>query len=218
MGLTSGYISPLFKTRPKPVSNQQISYTIGDRLYLNITDRCTLACTFCPKTQGVKRVHDYDLTLDHRPEVAEIIDAIDDPAHYRQIVFCGFGEPTLRLKVLLQVAEHIKQHGGSVRVNTDGLANLVHKRNVLPEMAPWVDALSVSMNAHNSEVYDRHCAPALKGSFPAMLDFLRLAPGYIPDTTATAIEGLEGVDIAACEALARECGVGFRKRVLDKVG
>jgi len=200
------------------VQNQQISYVIGDRLYLNITDRCTLACTFCPKTQGVKKVHDYDLTLDHRPEVDEILDAIDDPACYEQVVFCGFGEPTLRLKVLLEVAREIKARGGRVRVNTDGLANLVHKRNVLPEMAECVDALSVSMNAQNSATYDRHCAPALKGSFQAMLDFLKLAPDHIPDTTATAIDGLEGVDISACERLAQEMGIQFRRRFLDKVG
>lgn len=200
------------------MKNQQISYVIGDRLYLNITDRCTLACTFCPKTQGVNKVHDYDLTLDHRPEVEEILDAIDDPARYEQVVFCGFGEPTLRLKVLLEVAREIKARGGRVRVNSDGLANLVHKRNVLPEMAECIDALSVSMNAQDSATYDRHCEPALKGSFQAMLDFLKLAPDYIPDTTATAIDGLEGVDIAACERLAWETGVKFRRRFLDKVG
>ncbi len=200
------------------MTDQQISYVIGDRLYLNITDRCTLACAFCPKTQGVRKVHDYDLTLDHRPEVAEILAAIDDPARYDQVVFCGFGEPTLRLKVLLEVAREIKARGGRVRVNTDGLANLVHKRNVLPEMAECVDALSVSLNAQDAATYDRHCEPALKGSFDAVVEFLRLAPRYIPDTTATAIDGLEGVDIAACERLARSLGVGFRRRFLDKVG
>ncbi len=200
------------------MSNQQLSYVIGDRLYLNITDRCTLACTFCPKTLGIPRVHDFDLTLDHRPATEEIIAAIDDPAKYAEVVFCGFGEPTLRLKVLLEVAAYIKAHGGRVRVNTDGLANRVHKRNVLPELAPVVDSLSVSLNAQNAEVYDRHCVPALKGSFEAVLAFLRLAPDYIGDTTATAIDGLEGVDIAACEQLARERGVKFRRRVLDRVG
>ncbi|MCB1859069.1 MAG: TatD family nuclease-associated radical SAM protein [Gammaproteobacteria bacterium] len=200
------------------MQNQQLSYVIGDSLYLNITDRCTLACEFCPKTQGIPRVHDYDLTLEQRPEVADIIASIGDPARYRQVVFCGFGEPTLRLKVLLEVARYVKSRGGSVRVNTDGLANLFHKRNVLPEMAACVDALSVSLNAQNSEVYDRHCVPALKGSYEAMKEFLRLAPTYIPDTTATAINGLDGVDIAACRKLAEELGVKFRQRELDKVG
>ncbi|WP_260291374.1 TatD family nuclease-associated radical SAM protein [Sedimenticola hydrogenitrophicus] len=200
------------------MDNQQLSYVIGDSLYLNITDRCTLECTFCPKTQGILQVHEYDLTLDHRPASQEIIAAIDDPAAYQEVVFCGYGEPTLRLKVLLEVAQYIKAHGGRVRVNTDGLANLANKRNVLPEMAECVDALSISLNAQNAEVYDRHCQPALAGSFEQMLDFVAEAPHYIADVTATAIDGLGGVDIAACRELAEARGVKFRRRVLDEVG
>jgi TatD family-associated radical SAM protein len=197
---------------------QTTSYTIGDRLYLNITDRCTLQCAFCPKHNGSNRVHDYDLSLNHRPTQEEILASIGNPADHQEVVFCGFGEPTLRLKVLLKTAHHVKDAGGRVRVNTDGLANRVHKRNVLPELAACVDALSVSMNAQNESVYRRHCVPALDGSYDAMLAFLRLAPDYIDDVTATAIDGLEGVDIAACRTLAQELGVGFRTRVLDVVG
>ena len=157
-------------------SKQTIAYEIGDRLYLSITDRCTLACAFCPKTRGSMQVHDYDLAFDHRPEVDEITEAIGDVSRYSWIVFCGYGEPTLRLKVLLEVARWIKQHGGRVRINTDGLANLVNKRNVLPEMAGLIDALSVSLNAQNEEIYNRHCVPALSGSWDAMLAFLGRIP------------------------------------------
>ena len=197
---------------------QTISYEIGDSLYLNITDRCTLRCAFCPKHNGSHRVHAYDLTLDHRPSTQEIIASIDEPGRYAEVVFCGFGEPTLRLKVLLAVAAHVKAHGGRVRVNTDGLANLVHKRNVLPELASLVDALSISLNAQDAAVYDRHCLPQLRGSFAAVLDFLSLAPGYVDDVTATAIDGLEGVDIGACRTLAEARGAKFRRRELDVVG
>ena len=195
-----------------------LSYTIGNSLYLNITDRCTLACRFCPKHNGSKSVHDYDLTLAQRPTADDIIASIYDPARYDQVVFCGFGEPTLRLKVLLAVAADIKRRGGHVRVNTDGLANRVHKRNVLPELAECVDALSISLNAHNAVLYERHCQPALPGAFEAMLDFVALAPRHIDDVTASAIDGLDGVDIAACRQLAEERGVKFRRRVLDIVG
>ena len=197
---------------------QQISYPIGNRLYLSINDRCTLECAFCPKTQGSLKVHDFDLTMDHRPEVEEIIAAVGDPARYDEVVFCGYGEPTLRLKVLLQVATYIKEHGGRVRVNTDGLVNLVHKDDMLPQMGKVVDALSVSLNAQDEATYERHCRPNLPGSYQAMLRFLKEAPRYIPEVTATAIEGMEGVDIAACRRLAEGLGVRFRKRELDEVG
>ena len=196
----------------------QIAYKIRNSLYLNITDRCTLVCQFCPKTQGVQKVHEYDLTLAQRPEVDEIIRSIGDPCAYDEIVFCGYGEPTLRLKVLKQVASWIKEHGGKVRINTDGLANLVNKRNVLPELKGLVDAVSVSLNAQEESVYNRHCQPALPGSYQAMLDFLEQAPAWIPNVTATAIDGLDGVDIDACEKLADERGVEFRRRTLDNVG
>ncbi len=198
----------------KPV----LAYTIGDKRYLNITDRCTLHCTFCPKYCRSPQVHAFDLSLPRRPEVGEIIDALGDPGDYREVVFCGFGEPTLRLKPLLEIATHIKNHNGRVRVNTDGLANLVHKHNVLPELASCVDALSVSMNADTETLYQQHCQPAMAGSYKAMLDFLRLAPVYINEVTATAIDGLDGVNIEACRQLASQRNVTFRRRVLDVVG
>ena len=200
------------------MTQQIIAYPIGDRLYLNITDRCTLQCAFCPKHNGSHKVHDYDLTLDHRPTQAEILVAIGDPKDFAEIVFCGFGEPTLRLKVLLDTARHIKTNGGRVRVNTDGLANLVHKRNVLPEMSDCVDALSISMNAQNADVYARHCHPQLPGSYTAMRDFVAQAPAYVGDVAVSAIDGLADVDIAACANIAAANRIPFRRRELDRVG
>jgi TatD family-associated radical SAM protein len=191
---------------------QQISYRVGNNLYLSITDRCTLECDFCPKTKGSFDFDDYNLKMDHMPSVEEIIQSLGDVSLYDEVVFCGYGESTLRLKVLLEVSAYIKQKGGQVRVNTDGLGSLVNKHNILPEMKGLVDTISVSLNAQNEEVYNRHCQPQLEGSYQAMLDFLRQAPDYIPTVVASAINGLEGVDIQACKAIADELGVKFRKR------
>ncbi len=198
--------------------NPTLAYTIGDKLYLNVTDRCTLRCTFCPKHVSQPRVRGYDLSLGTRPEVRDLIAAIGDPARYREVVFCGFGEPTLRLKPVLEISEYIHSRHGRVRINTDGLANLVHKRNVLPELSGRIDALSVSMNAHSEAVYNQHCRPALRGSYEAMLRFLEQSPRYVKEVTATAIDGLQSVDINACQRLASARGVQFRRRVLDVVG
>ncbi len=160
----------------------------------------------------------YDLSMDHRPSVEEIIAAVDDPTQYDEVVFCGYGEPTLRLNVLLEVARYIKAAGGKVRINSDGLANLVNKRNTLPEMADCIDALSISMNAQDKITYDHHTQPTLPGSYEAMLAFLTEAPKHIAQVTATALDGLAGVDIVACEQQAAACGVQFRKRTLGRVG
>ena len=205
----------------QPTTQQTIAYVIGDKLYLNITDKCTLRCNFCPKYNGSHQVHEYDLSLHHKPSAQDVINAITDygdVTQFKEVVFCGYGEPTLRLKELLTIAKHIKDKGGRLRLNTDGLANRVHKRNVLPELAQSLDAVSVSMNAQNAAVYEQHCCPSLADSYPAMLDFLKQAPNYIADVTATAINGLEGVDIEQCAALAHQLAVKFRARQLDVVG
>ena len=163
-------------------------------------------------------VNGIDLTLQHLPNAAEVIQAMGDPARFWEVVFCGFGEPTLRLDLVLQLADYIKARGGRVRLNTDGLVNRLHKSNVLPKMKGRIDAVSVSMNVDTQQLYDFHCRPAMKDSFETMLAFLEDAPEYIPEVTATAIDGLVGVDIGACERLAFERGASFRVSALDEVG
>jgi len=195
-----------------------IAYRLHGNCYLNITNRCTLRCAFCPKHNRTWEVQDYDLRLPREPDVAEVLAAVGDVREYHEVVFCGLGEPTRRLDVLLAVAAEVKARGGRVRVNTDGLANLVYGRDVTPEMARVVDAVSISLNAQNSEVYERHCRPKRPGAFAALLDFVRRAREAGMAVTLTAIDGLEGVDIDACAVIARDLGVAFRRRVLDVVG
>lgn len=195
-----------------------IAYRLHGSCYLNITYHCTLRCGFCPKFNGTWEVQNYDLRLFREPEAAEVLAAIGDPAEDKEIVFCGLGEPTLRLEVLLEVARAMKARGKRVRVNSDGLANLMHGRDVTPELAEVVDALSISMNAQDEETYNRHTRPKRPGAFHAMIEFARLAHERGMEVSMTAIDGLEGVDIDACRDIAEGLGVGFRRRVLDLVG
>ena len=205
-------------SRRQEQAEETLAYELHGNLYLNITYHCTLRCAFCPKFQGTWEVQQYDLLLKREPQAAEVLAAVGDPASYREIVFCGLGEPTLRLDTLLEVARALKAHGKVIRLNTDGLANLVHGRDVTPDLAQVVDKVSISMNAHNEEVYNLHCRPKQAGAFQAMLEFARLCRERGIDTTMTAINGLDGVDIAACEQIARNLGVKFRQRELDVVG
>lgn len=195
-----------------------IAYPLHGNCYLNITSQCTLRCAFCPKYNRSWEVQSYDLRLHREPTVEEVLEAIGDPGKYREIVFCGLGEPTVRLDALLAIARELKHQGARIRVNTDGLANLREGRDVTPEMAEVVDTLSISMNAQDEATYNKHTRPKLDGAFAAMLEFARLAQEHGMSVSLTAIDGLEGVDIAACEAIAESLGVGFRRRVLDVVG
>jgi len=195
-----------------------IAYPLHGNCYLNITSECTLRCGFCPKYNRSWEVQSYDLRLHREPTADEVLEAIGDPTQYREIVFCGLGEPTVRFDVLMAIARGVKAAGGRVRVNTDGLANLREGRDVTAAMAEVVDSLSISMNAQNEELYIQHTRPKLEGAFTAMLEFASLAHQAGMAVSLTAVDGLDGVDIAACEAMAREIGVSFRRRVLDEVG
>jgi TatD family-associated radical SAM protein len=195
-----------------------IAYRLHGNCYLNITSQCTLRCGFCPKYNRSWEVQSYDLRLHREPTVEEVLTAIGNPAQFSEIVFCGLGEPTVRLDALLAIARALKAQGARVRVNTDGLANLREGRDVTPELAEVVDSLSISMNAQDAAVYNEHTRPKLRGAFNAMLEFARLAHERGMAVTLTAIDGLEGVDIDACRKIAESLGVGFRRRTLDVVG
>lgn len=195
-----------------------LAYELHGNCYLNITSECTLRCQFCPKYNRTWEVQTYDLTLKQEPTVAEVLEAIGDPQRYKEIVFCGLGEPTKRFDVLIEIAREMKSKGMPVRVNTDGLASLVEGRDVTGEMAEVVDYLSISLNAQNEAIYNRHTRPRREGAFNAMLDFAKKAREAGMEVSLTAIDGLEGVDIEACRKIADNLGLDFRRRVLDNVG
>lgn len=196
-----------------------VGYTLRGSRYLNITNRCTLRCAFCPKFNGQWTVRDYELRLrGEEPTADDIVAAVGDPEDIEEVVFCGLGEPTLRLYTVLEVASRLRGQVPRVRLNTDGLANLVYGRDVTPDFEEIIQALSVSLNAQDEATYNRHCRPLLAGAYDAVLDFVKRAREFVPEITLTAIDGLPGVDIAACRRIADDLGVGFRRRELDVVG
>lgn len=195
----------------------EIVYRIRNSLYLNITNRCTAACAFCVRyhTDFVKG---HNLRLREEPTAEEVITAIGDAKKYDEVVFCGYGEPLVRLDVVKAVAAAVKQQAVKVRIDTNGHGNLIHKRNILPELAGLVDALSVSLNAQNAELYDKICQPKFGPlSYEAVKDFIREAVKYISEVIVTVVE-YPGVDIPACEKIAAELGAKLRVREYNVVG
>ena len=195
----------------------QIIYPIRNSLYLNITNRCTAACTFCVRyhTDFVKG---HNLRLGKEPSADELIKEIGDPTRYAEIVFCGYGEPLLRLEIVKAVAAAVKQKGGRVRIDTNGHGNLVHKRNILPELAGLVDAVSVSLNAQNADIYFKISQPKFGvETYEAVKDFIRESKKYIPEVIATVVSAPE-VDVDACRIIADELGARFRVREYNVVG
>lgn len=189
-----------------------IVYEYKGNLYINLTNRCTNACTYCIKYKWNGNFMGNDLRLEKEPSAEEVIEAVGDPTRYHEIIFCGYGEPLIPLEVLKTVARRVKELGGTVRVNTAGHANLYHGRNILPELAGLVDVISISLNAVNAREYEAVNRPRFgEAAFQAVLDFAREAKQYIPDVTITAV-ALPGLDTARVEEIAREQGVKFRLR------
>jgi TatD DNase family protein len=195
----------------------RIAYPIRNSLYLNITNRCTNSCTFCAKFSDFT-VKGHQLRLTGEPTATEVKRAIGDPRKWQEVVFCGYGESLLRLDLVREIAGWLKTLGVKVRVNTDGQANLVHGRNILPELQGLVDAVSVSLNAADAATYQRLCRSQFgEAGYDGVKDFLRQAGLYIPEVTATAV-ALPGIDIEACRQVAAELGVNFRAREYNEVG
>jgi len=193
-----------------------IAYKIRDNLYLNITNRCTNECSFCIRFH-TDYVKGHNLRLAEEPSEEELKDVIGNPSHYREVVFCGYGEPFLRLDLVKSVATWIKQNNGKVRINTNGHGNLIHGRNILPELKGIVDSISVSVDAQDEETYNRVCKPTFKNAYREILSFIKEAKQFIPHVQLTVVD-LEGVDVEKCRKVAEDLGVGFRIRKLDVVG
>jgi TatD DNase family protein len=195
----------------------RISYRIRNSLYLNITNRCSNHCTFCAKFEDFT-VKGHFLKLDHEPDAAEVLAAIGDPGPVDEVVFCGYGEPMLRLDLIREVGTALKQRGYRIRINTDGQANLVHGRNVLPELEGLVDCISVSLNAADPETYARLCnTPFGTAGYNGICHFLKEAKKHIPQVVATAVS-VPGLNVAAVRAVAERLGVEFREREYAEVG
>ncbi|MCL0072266.1 YchF/TatD family DNA exonuclease [Thermodesulfovibrionales bacterium] len=194
----------------------EIAYEIRDNLYLNMTNRCTNKCVFCVRFH-VDFLKGHNLRLKDEPTEGELRDAIGDPSRYKEVVFCGYGEPLLRLDVVKSLASWIKKKGVRVRINTNGHGNIIHKRNILHELRGIVDSISISLNAHDEETYQRICRPAFKDAFKEVLNFVVQAKRYIPEVRATVVT-MKEVDISKCKKITDGLDVRLRVRRLDVVG
>jgi TatD DNase family protein len=194
----------------------EVVYKIRDSLYLNITNKCTNKCGFCVKFR-TSYVKGHNLRLERDPTVLQIIKAIKNPREYKEIVFCGIGEPFLRLDAVKKVAKWIKDQGGKVRVNTNGQGNLIHGKNILPELRGLVDSLSISLDAENEEKYEAVCRPKIKGAYRGILEFIKESKKYIPEVKLTVVK-IPEVDVKKCEAVAKGLGVELRVRKFNVVG
>jgi TatD DNase family protein len=195
----------------------QVVYPIRDSLYLNITNRCSNSCVFCVRNY-TDFVKGHNLRLNQEPTFNEVINAMDGLEKYREVVFCGYGEPTIRLDLLKEVAGYLKSKNVQVRLNTNGQGSLINRRNIVSELVGLIDVVSVSLNVDNSEKYDRLCKSNFgKNTFEKVIDFVKECRKHHLETVITVLDMPE-VDLVKCEKIARELGVELRVRHYNAVG
>ena len=196
-----------------------ITYPVKSGLYVNLTNRCPCACVFCLRQNAPGIFGSDSLWLEREPTVDEIIASIESRNldDFTELVFCGYGEPTERLDDLLAVARHVKsvRPGMLVRVNTNGLSDLIHGEPTAAKLKGLVDTVSISLNTPDPEEYLKMCRPKFGlESWQAMLDFAKSCREYVPNVVMTIVDApVTTPEIQEkCKAITDSLGVRLRIR------
>jgi len=203
----------------------EMVYRFGNGIYLNITNRCPNLCVFCIKTKWQMDFHGHNLNLEGaEPSAQEVICALEKEfsrAPFEQVVFCGYGEPTMRLDVLLEVGRYLQQIRRTgkyppftIRLNTNGLGNLINGRNIVPELRKVLDRINVSVNAENAQVWQKIVRPhaPYRDGYPAVLDFLKQCVAARFDKVVASCVENTGADPQKVKQTAESCGAEFYLR------
>ncbi len=199
-----------------------IVYRVHDNLYVNMTNRCSSSCVFCLRnTRDRMDQEKGSLWLSHEPSVEEVKQAFEkeDMSQYREVVFCGFGEPTERFDDLLTIAAFVKeQYQKPIRINTNGQGNLINKRDIVPEMKGLVDAISISLNTPNEDRYHELVRSRFGDqAFQAMLDFAKEAKEYVPQVILSTVETtITKEEEKECQKICDDLGVTYRIREFEE--
>lgn len=195
-----------------------ITYIVEDRLYVNITNKCSNRCDFCIRNNGDGAYGSDSLWLEREPTVSEVLDSIfaRDLSLFTELVFCGYGEPTYRLVDAVEIAKTVKSRfpGTQVRINTNGQSDLINGRDTAADYEGAFDTVSISLNTPTAEKYQRICHSVYgERSFDSMINFAKNVKNYVKNTQFSVVkQTLTDDEIKLCEKISRECGVYLRLR------
>lgn len=196
------------------------AYLLDGALYINLTNACTNNCVFCIRDLNSK-VKDKNLWLEKENFTAQdVIEQIKqlEPQNQREFVFCGYGEPIIKLDLIKEISKFLKDSypDKKIRINTNGHGNLIHKRNIVPEIKNLIDKVSISLNGENADLYGEISQPTYekKIAYQAVLDFIKECSLNGIDTTATIVTGYKDFkpDEKKCREIAQNLGAKFRIR------
>ena len=168
-------------------------------------------CSFCIKS-SCKTAYGHDLWLSLEPSVKDVIEQAGDVSKYSEIVFCGYGEPTMRLNELIDIGKYFKDLGKEVRLNTNGHGNVINGKNIVPLMRDSLTQVSISLNAADSATYSKICRPQFEFDvYDKVLEFAKLCKPHFK-TTLSVLDNLKSEDIEKCRSIVKELGVDFLLR------
>jgi len=188
------------------------TYKLGDALYINITNRCNAKCVFCKRKENpVLRGFNLGMERSEEPSADLYIQEIGNPKNYSEIVFCGYGEPTIRWNVVKDIARYVKANGGMTRINTNGHSNVINKKDITSEMKGLIDVVSISLNTFDPKQYAE--LVGLQSSyFDEMIDFAKKSKPFVNKVVMT-IVSIDEVDIERARKITEEeIGAEFRVR------
>ena len=198
-----------------------ITYPVNKGLYINMTNRCPCNCTFCLRHNAEGVYGSDSLWLDREPTVQEVCDSVDtwDLTQFDEVVFCGYGEPTERLEDLLLVAKYIKAKGDiKIRINTNGLADLIWQKQTAPSLKGLIDTVSISLNTPNQEDYLKVVRPKFGvGSYDAMIRFAKDCTAYVPNVVMTVVDVVTSKEEQEqCRKICENIGARLRVRPFEE--
>lgn len=197
-------------------------YELEGKIYINLTNKCTNDCIFCLR-KDKDDVKGQELWLDDENSgvndvVAQYEDILGQKPHNdnSEVIFCGYGEPLLKLDVLKEFAKYIKNNypNTKIRINTNGHANYIYKRDIVPELKGLIDTISVSLNAESAEEYDELSQPVFENAYEEVKKFIKSCSNNGFETIASVVEGYKGrhLNLEKCEKIASDLGAKFRVR------
>lgn len=193
-----------------------ITYSYGDNLYVNTTNRCDMHCDFCLRQLGDGVGEANSLWLEREPTREEIWADIQkrDLSAFRELVFCGYGEPTYRLHDILWVCDQVRACSAiPIRMDTNGHGDLIWGENVAPLFQGRFNTVSISLNAKDRETYLRRCAPEYETGYEAMLSFAREIQKYVPRVVLSVVDCIPPEEIEACRKVCEDIGAEYRVRI-----
>jgi TatD DNase family protein len=209
------------------MTKYSVAYEYNGAMYLNITNRCPNLCSFCIKNKWNMMYRGYNLKLEKEPDIYEVLDNVKsmfDKKDFKEIVFCGYGEPTMRWDLIKEFSSIVRKGEiknvdpcKRIRINTNGLGNLINKRDITVEMKGLINSLHISLNTSDPNQWIKIMRPfkGYENGFETVVDFIIKAKESVDEVVITAVE-LKEVDIKAVEDFSLKLGVKFRKRpILD---